>query len=343
MELQEKRILIVGGYGQVGANIAHLIRKADSAVELILAGRNPQKGELLAKELTHAETAYIDLEEGFTLAQFREIDLIISALDDHSNILREEAILNGIACITVSELADQISTTAFLGLHKTISAPVVFAGHWQAGLLTLVVKQMASGFSTITDIETAGLYDQRDPVGPLVAEEVSGFVAQALIRQNGNWLYVDSKNNARSITLYGESSAIGHPMSTLDVPSIAAFTSARNIRFDFIIGESIGSGKGLRASHDLYIEIEGISLSGERKKVRTILSGPKGNSHLTAVGVYLIAERILGLNGQTAQKTGGLYLPETIVSSDNFTNRLAEFGIQTIEENVKCSLPFTTI
>ncbi len=123
-------------------------------------------------------------------------------------------------------------------------------------------------------------------------------------------------------------------MSTLDVPSIAAFTDARNIRFDFIIGESIGSSKGLAASHDLYIEIEGISSSGEPKKVRTIVSGPKGNSHLTAVGVYLIAERILGLNGQTAQKKGGLYLPETIVCSDNIISRLAEFGIKTIEEYV---------
>ena len=334
MQLQEKRILIVGGYGQVGANIARLIRDADETVKLILAGRNPQKGELLAKELDHAETAYINLEEGFNLAQFPEIDLIISALDDHSNILRETGILNSIACITVSELADQISTTAFLSLHKTISAPIVFAGHWQAGLLTLVVKQMASGFSRITHIETAGLYDQKDPVGPLVEEEVSGFVGKALMRHDGNWLYADSKNNARSIKLYGESSAIGHPISTLDVPSIAAFTGARNIRFDFIIGESIGSSKGLTASHDLYIEIEGTSSSGEHKKVRTIVSDPKGNSHLTAVGVYLIAERVLGLNGQTAQEIGGLYLPETIVSSDNIINRLAAFGIQTIEEYV---------
>lgn len=334
MELQEKRILIVGGYGQVGTNIARLIRDADETVKLILVGRNPQKGELLAKELKHAETAYINLEEGFNLDQFREIDLIISALDDHSNILRETAILNGIGCITVSELADQVSTTAFLGLHKTISAPLVFAGHWQAGLLTLVVKQMASEFSRITHVEAAGLYDEKDPVGPLVEEEVSGFVGKALIRQYGNWLYVDSKSNGRSINLYGESSAIGYPMSTLDVPSIAAFTSAHNIRFDFIIGESIGSSKGLAASHDLYIEIEGITSSGEPKKVRTIVSGTKGNSQMTAVGVYLIAEKILGLKGQTAQKKGGLYLPETIVCSDNIISRLTEFGIQTIEEYV---------
>ncbi len=333
MESQKKRILIVGGYGQVGTNVARIIREADSTIELILAGRNPQKGELLAKELTSAETAYINLEEGFTLAEFQKIDLIISALDDHSNILRETAILNGIACITVSELANQISTTAFLSLHKTISAPIVFAGHWQAGLLTLVVKELSSRFSRITRVETAGLYDEKDPVGPLVAEEVTGFIGQALIRQDGNWLYVDSKENTRVLHLYDDSSVIGHPMSALDVPSIAAFTNAYDIRFDFAVGESIGSNRGLTASHDLYIEMAGLSLSGERKKLRTIVSGPKGNSHLTAVGVYLIAEKILGLKGQSGQKTGGLYLPETMILSENIISRLSEFGIQIIEEN----------
>jgi hypothetical protein len=332
MELQEKRILIVGGYGLVGSHIARLIRGKYNAIELILAGRNPQNGEGLAKELNHAETAHLDLNEGFNLSDYGKIDLIITAMEDHRNIIRETAILNGIANISVSEVADEISPTAFLGLHKSISAPIVFAGHWQGGILTLITKQLANKFSQITRIETAGLYDERDPIGPLVANEVNGFIGQALLREAGKWQLVDSKENAREIHLYDQTPATGYPMGTLDVPSIAAFTSAANVRFDFVKGKSIGSSQGLEASHDLYVDIEGVLLSGQATKLRTIVSGPKGNSHLTAVGVFLITESIFGLDGQSAPQKGGLYLPETIVSTDNIISRLRAFGITIIED-----------
>ena len=71
MKSQRKRILIIGGYGMLGSNIARLIRNVDPSIELILSGRNPLKGEQLSDELKNAETAYVNLEEGLDLSNHR--------------------------------------------------------------------------------------------------------------------------------------------------------------------------------------------------------------------------------------------------------------------------------
>jgi hypothetical protein len=334
MELQKKRILIVGGYGVVGSHIARLIRKDYKFIELILAGRNPENGEELALELGLAETAAVNLDEGFDLEKYGPLDLIITAMADEYNILRETAISHGVAIIYISEVTDEISPTVFLSLHQSPAAPVVFAGHWQAGILSLVTKEIAAGFSQITRVETAGLYDEKDPVGPLVTNEVGGFVGRALLREHGKWELVEAKEKARTIRLHDDTTAEGHPMSTLDVPSIGAFTGAQNIRFDFAVGKSIGTSQGTAASHDLYIDVEGFSLSGDATQLRTIVSDPKGSSHLTAVGVLLIMEGIFGYAGQSAPQQGGLYLPETIVSTAHIMSRLKDFGVTITQEVV---------
>lgn len=334
MELQKKRVLIVGGYGVVGSSIARLISKNYSSVELILAGRNPEKGEALVKELHHAKTAYADLEKGFDLAAYGHLDLIITSMGDPRNIIRETAIANGIALIHIAEVIEDISPAVFLALHQELSAPVVFAGHWQAGIITLVTKQLAAGFNEISTVEAAGLYDEKDHVGPMVTNEVGGFIAKALLREQGKWQYVEAKENGRTIQLADESSFEGFPMSSLDVPSIGALTGAPNIRFDFATGESIGSRNGRAASHDLYIDIEGFDLSGESTKLRTIVSDPQGVAHLTAVGTLLILEGIFGYGGQTAAEKGGLYSPETIVSTAHIMSRLEEFGIAVTQETL---------
>lgn len=321
------RILIAGGYGHVGSNIAGHIRKKYANIELILCGRHPEKGEQLAIGLGHAESKYLDLTTDFDLGSFGDIDLVIAALQDPKNALIEAAIAHGIAHISITKLADELAPIVFLLQQRASKSRIVLADHWQAGILTLVAKKAATQFSKIDHMETACLYDTEDPIGPMIAAQLDSFVGRALLRRNRKWEWLDATQNARSLQLSDGSSIDAYPMGTLDVPSLAAISDSPNVRFDISIGKSIGMNKGEKASHDLYIDIEGTLLSGEHGKIRTIVSDPEGQSHLTALGVLLATEAVLGLEGYHAVEKGGLYLPETIISTPIAFARLKEFGV----------------
>jgi hypothetical protein len=68
-----------------------------------------------------------------------------------------------------------------------------------------------------------------------------------------------------------------------------------------------------------------------KRKLHTMVSDPKGQSHLTAVGVFLIMEAILGLDGQSVPENGGLFLPDTLLLQNSTLTRLKEFGITIVE------------
>jgi hypothetical protein len=67
--------------------------------------------------------------------------------------------------------------------------------------------------------------------------------------------------------------------------------------------------------------------SGEAGRRRTIISDPNGLAHLTALGVLVATERVLGLDGRPPA-AGGLYLPETLVSPDAAIARFEQFGVR---------------
>lgn len=79
-----------------------------------------------------------------------------------------------------------------------------------------------------------------------------------------------------------------------------------------------------------HVRIEGILRSGQRGRCRTIVSDPNGLMHLTALGVLVAAERVLGLDGR-APAAGGLHLPETLVDPEAPVTRFEQFGVRVLE------------
>jgi len=57
----EKAILIVGGYGIVGTQIASILRQRHPEMPLIIAGRDFKKGKEFAETLGYAEAIAMDV------------------------------------------------------------------------------------------------------------------------------------------------------------------------------------------------------------------------------------------------------------------------------------------
>lgn len=328
------KIFIAGGYGLVGSNIARLIRKVNKDVEIILAGRNPQSGDTLAKELGNARTVYLDLNHlpSQKELQLENVDLIVSALQDPADHLIHLAIKHQIAHIGITKLVDEIGPVVFASLQAPPKRPIILLGHNEAGITSLITLESAKEFTTVESIEIAAIYDNLDPVGPMTSSDIGseGLTARALIRKKGQWTWVDPQNHKREIYMQSKKME-GFPMGLLDVTSLGAMTNAANIRWDFVQGESKGTKSGRNASHEVYIDIKGISKSGEQTQRRTIISDPNGQAHLIALGVVIIIERILGFNGQPFAH-GGLQLPEMIISPDAAMKRIQDFDVQIYKE-----------
>lgn len=320
-------ILIAGGYGLVGGFIARHLRARHPHVRLSLAGRNPDAGAGLAAELG-ATAVGLDVEaprRGLEAAG--PVDLIVAALQDPGDALIDAAIRSGAAHIGITRTANGIAPAVFAATYARPLRPVVPLGHWQAGVLTMAALHAAAAFTRVDRVDLTAVYDMADPIGPMTAQDAEGFGAPALVREAGKWIWAASGSRTRQVTLHN-GQATAEPIGVLDLPSVAAVTKAADIRFDLAIAESIGTAAGGPASHDLYIDLAGLGTDGRTLETRTILSDPRGQAHLTGLGAALVAERVLGLDGNPVPP-GGLATPESLLDQNITMQNLAAAGVKT--------------
>ncbi|MGL4963897.1 MAG: saccharopine dehydrogenase NADP-binding domain-containing protein [Inquilinus sp.] len=322
-----QRVLIAGGYGVVGGTVARYLRQAAPDLDIILAGRSPEAGAALAREIG-AETLKLDVADpAATLAELGPVDLIVAALQDRGDALIHAALAQGAAHIGITKVVEETGPAVFAALHAPPRRPVVLAGHWAAGVLMLAARPAIADFAQVDAVAMAALYDAADSVGPMSAADAASFSGRALLRRAGQWAWVEASDHGRTLRLAEGHEATVQPLATLDVPSLAAITGAPDIRFDFGEGDSIGTRAGGRASHDGVIEITGTLRSGQPARRRVLVSDPKGVDHMTALGALVVAERLLGLDGLPLP-AGGLALPETLVTPEVAIARFEQLGVR---------------
>lgn len=329
------RVLIVGGYGLVGGWVARLLVAAGHDLELMLGGRHPEAAAALSAE-TGAKVAMVDtVKATASLDAIGQFDLVISTVQDPDDNLLRATLRSGAAHIGIVRTADTLGPTA---MTAAISAkrPALVLGHWQAGAATYAALAGATGLPRVDRIELAGLYDLADRAGPMAQSASGGFFTQALLRQEGEWVHVLPTENGRMIARTGQSPFAAQPMSALDVVGLAAVTGSGWVRFDLGVGDSAGTAAGGPASHEIFADVWGEDRNQRPRGIRTIVSDPKGQAHLTALGVLIGTERVLGLDG-SAPPPAGLVFPETAIDPRQALARLRDFGVLVESEDAPAS------
>ena len=93
--MTQNSILIAGGYGIVGQQVATFIRQRHPDLPLIIARRNPEKAKAIAQELGNVTSFQLDTEQPTPL-QGKQPTAVVAVVNDPHDYLLMDAVQQGI-------------------------------------------------------------------------------------------------------------------------------------------------------------------------------------------------------------------------------------------------------
>ncbi|WP_280265721.1 saccharopine dehydrogenase [Nocardia wallacei] len=321
-------VLVMGGSGQAGAGTAALLRRWHPTLPLTIAGRDLGRAQRVADDLGAATAVVIDLDRGdLGLPSDGGYSAVVAALWDRRLHGLGYAQRHGVPYLSISNGLVDLAPEVIAGAQRAANAPILLASHYFAGLVVLAAMDSAAQFGRVDSIRVGSVLDETDaggPAGMADLDRLAVATTAALIRRDGvfTWLAeADARAEVRSADgILMPAQGIALP----DVPSLGLATGASNVRFDFAVGESAGRRRGAHPSVEVRIEIEGLDHAGAPLRAGRHLEHPQGQRPLTALGVALGVERLIGLRGDPVAP--GIHTPETILDPADAVERMREIG-----------------
>ncbi|MBF6211243.1 NAD(P)-dependent oxidoreductase [Nocardia puris] len=322
-------VLIIGGSGVVGSLTARQLRRLHPGLPLAIGGRDLARAEAVAAEVGNAVGVTVDLARpdlGLPAdAAFSAVAVFVK--DATTNSLRY-ALTHRLPYISVSTGTYEIGPEVALHIHHPGRSAVVLGSHWLAGAAIFPVLKLAADFERVDDIRIGVVLDGQDMGGQAAAddyERLTTVAPAALTIRDGKVTWVTGDEAAATVRSVDGVELEGQAYSPFDIIGLHAATDARDIRLDFAFGDSASTRRGEPFSTEIIADLSGVRKDGTRARVHAEIVHPQGQAPLTALGVTLAVERLIGLDGRPAPEPG-LYLPENILAPVDFVRRMEEFG-----------------
>lgn len=325
----QKPVLIIGATGMIGSRAVKALRTLQPDLPLALAAKDLKLAEEMAADIGNATAVTVDLARadlGLSVtATFSAMAIFLK--DDGLNSLAF-AQARGIPYMDISSAAFEIGPEVARYIQNPTAVPVLMNSNWLAGTSTALALHFAKSFQTIDSITISALLDEQDIGGKAAAidyDRQTGAVISALALVDGKWRWLADEEKIGSFKGIDGSEITSQAFSNLDVLSLASATTARNVKFEFAVGQTAARKQGKHFSHEIIITIRGERDKGESGIFRYTVVHPEGQAPMTALSAALAIERLADLRGQGAVKPG-LYLPHVLLDIDYVVRRLASGG-----------------
>lgn len=345
-------VVLVGGYGVVGAQLAGLIRERHPDIPLVIAGRRLEPAQQLASKLGHAEAAVLDVRADAPLASLpHRPRAVLTLVNDPEDHLLLSAARNGVAVLDITRWTSRLKTAVMRLSGAPSRAPVLLSSAWMAGLVPRLVASAAPRLGRIERVEVGIRFALSDQAGPDSLEYMDRLGLSFEVKEGGEERHVLPLTDGRRVTFSDGQSTHVFRLDTPEQATLPAVLGARTVatRLGFDSGAATWTlavlqrlgvlrwlqhprltplRRKLMTSNGTGGEAAWVAdVEGPRGSVRIEVVDPKGQAHLTAVGALLGTERLLGLDG-APPPAPGVWFPEHDPRPEQALETLRACGVQ---------------
>lgn len=321
-------ILLMGGTGVIGRQTARSLRATYPDVSFLIGGRDLAKVKKAAAELGRAEGVVIDPTANDLGLGNRPVSAVAVFYQDERVAGLRFAQARGVPHLGISSGVFEIAPEIAIYMHRPNAAAVVLGYEWLVGATTIPTLEFTRAFGKIDDIVIGALVDEQDGGGPTVAhdfERLTKLMPEALTRRNGAYIWRSGDDTSVTFHAIDGTAIAARGFSSIDVVGLATATGARNAQFNLASGISSTRRRGEPMSTEIIVELGGEDHAGQPLRTRHAIVHPQGAAPLTALGVGMILERLIGLDGNRPTPAG-LYFPFQVIEPAAYIGRLTATG-----------------
>lgn len=350
-------VLLVGGYGLVGSEVARLLRRRHPSMRLLLGGRSPERGQGFAGELGHAHAVRVDAA---AVDPLREVlgrsrpDLVVTVVNDPGDRVLLSAVREAVGVVDITRWTARLHRAVVALVDEKLAAPVVLASGWMGGLASIVAADLHQRIGGADRVFLDILYGMADRSGPDSIAYMDRLAIPFEAMRDGAEVLVRPLTDGRVARFAGGTSATTWRLDTPEVStlpaSLGAGTVETRIAFDstaatlaLVAMQRTGilsllqhprltrlRRALLHASGPGATALFSVEVQRQREARRTFVRDVQGQAHLTAVGALLSIERALGLGG-SAPLAARVHFPEHFDDCAAALGEAASLGVEFLD------------